>query len=243
MKKSILSMLVIAFAGYAWAQGDDRNRDRDREDDVVRKIEVYGSAEREVTPDEIYFTITLKEYQLDDNEKVAIDKLERDLYSAVRKMGIDDEDFQVMDVAGYNYDWYRRGKKQERDDFQATKQYRITFKDLNEINRLFEYLDPKGIQSTNVSGYSHSNIENISRDLKIEALKNARKKAEDLLGGINETLGEVIEVQEINNDYQPPVLYARSMEMAQSDSGGQPQIDFKKITLKAQVRTVFRIRN
>lgn len=241
MKKSILTILAVAFVAYAWAQSDDRERDRD--DDVVRKIEVSGYAEREVTPDEIYFTITLKEYQTSDNKKVAIDKLERDLYSAVRKIGIDDEDFQIMDVSGYNYDWYRRGKKQERDDFQATKQYRITFKDLHEINRLFEYLDPKGIQSTNVSGYSHSDIDNINRDLKIEALKNARKKAEDLLRGINERLGEVIEVQEISHDYQPPVMYARSMEMAQNDGGGQPQIDFRKIKLKAQVRTVFRIRN
>ncbi len=241
LKRSFLSIIAVALAGYAMAQSNDQDSKPEKEDDVVRKIEVYGSAEREVTPDEIHFTITLKEYQGSDNKKVSIDKLERDLYDAVGKMGIDKEDFQVMDVAGYNYDWYRKGKKQERENFQATKQYNITFKDLNEINKLFEYLDPKSIQSTNISGYSHSDIDKINNDLKIEALKNARQKAASLLGGIDEKLGEVIEVQEIDNGYQPPVMYARSMAMAQSDADSQPQIDFKKMELKAQVRTVFRI--
>lgn len=238
MSNITLTLLAMVLTGKAWAQ-EERSA---RPGEVIRKIEVHGHAEREITPNEIYFTITLKEYQASDHQKVPIDQLEKDLYEAIRKMDISEEDFQVMDVASYNYDWYRRGKKQEREDFQAAKQYRITFEDLNEINQLFEYVDPKGIQSTNISGYSHSDLEQMTRELKIEALRDARSKAEALLGGIDESLGEVIEVQEINNDYQPPVLYARSMEMAQSDEA-QPEINFKKITLKAQVRTVFRIQN
>lgn len=237
IKMCLLNMLAVAYAGYTWAQTYDEDKE------LIKKIEVYGNAEREITPDEIYFTITLKEYLDDNKNKVSIDKLERELYTAVRKVGVRDEDFQIQDVASYNYDWYWRDKKKEREEFLASKQYRITFKDLNEINHLFAYVDPKGIQSTNVSGYSHSNIESIRRDLKIEALKNAKNKAGYLLEGIRENLGEVIEVQEINNDYQPPIYYAKTMERAQSADGmEQPEIDFKKIKLQSQVRAVFRIR-
>lgn len=242
MKKLIriclLGMLAMAFATrLTWGQTFDENNR------LVKKIEVYGNAEREVTPDEIYFTITLKEYLEDSKNKISIDGLERELYNAVRKVGVRDEDFQIMDVASYNYDWYWRDKKREREEFLASKQYRITFKDLNEINRLFAYVDPKGIQSTNIAGYSHSDIEKIRRELKIEALKNAKDKAEYLLDGIKETLGEVIEVQEINNDYQPPIYYAKTMEMREAaDAMEQPEIDFKTIKLQSQVRTVFRIR-
>ncbi len=238
LKISLLSALLVASRGLVHAQNND-----DDDHDLVRKIEVYGNAEREITPNEIFFSITLKEYLNDGKNKVTIDELERELYSAVRKVGVSDEDFQVQDVAGYNYDWYWRGRKKEREEFLATKQYRVKFKDLNEINRLFAYVDAKGIQSSNVEGYSHSDIEEIRKELKIEALKNAKDKADYLLDGIKEGLGEIIEVQEINVDYQPPIYYAKTMEMAQSaDMMEQPQIDFKKIKLQAQVRAVFRIR-
>lgn len=246
MKKIIsilsLSLLALTAAQLAQAQSDRQPPPR-RENEPVRKIEVYGNAERELTPDEIYFTITLKEYMGDNNKKVDINKLERELYEAVRKMGIRDEDFRVQDVAGYNYDWNWRNRKKDREEFLASKQYQITFKDLNEINRIFSYVDAKGIQSTNIAGYSHSKLETIQRELKIEALKDAKAKAAYLLEGIQERIGEVLEVQEINNDYQPPIYYrAETMAMAKADSGmAQPEIEFQKIKLQAQVRTVFRI--
>lgn len=232
----LLCSLVVAYAVPSRAQSDEDEKK------LVRKIEVYGNAEREITPDEIYFVIALKEYLENDKDKVSIDKLERELYNAVRKIGVDDEDFQVQNVYGYNYDGYWRNKKKERDDFLAGKQYRITFNDLNEVNRLFSYLDPKGIQSTSVEGYSHSDIEDMRKELKIEALRNAKDKAAYMLEGIGERVGEIIEVQEINNGYQPPVYYnAARMEMAPSADRAQPEIDFKKIKLQFQVRTIFRI--
>ena len=211
--------------------------------ETVKKIEVYGSAEEEVTPDEIFFSITLKEYLNDDKKKVSIDKLERELYNAVRKIDIPEEDFQIENVFGYNYDWQRRDKKEGRQDFLAQKQYRIKFGELDKINRLFAYLDPKGIQNANISGYSHSSIEQYRRGLKIQALRNAREKAEYLLEGIDEKRGEVLEVQEINQNNQPPVYYkARGMAMMESNAAmSAPEIDFQKIKIESKVRAVFRI--
>ena len=55
---------------------------------MVKKIEVYGQAEEEITPDEIYFSITLKEYQNKEEAKVDIDQLEKDLYAAVQEIGV-----------------------------------------------------------------------------------------------------------------------------------------------------------
>lgn len=228
-----LSLLV---SGMAMAQNDQ---------ELVKKIEVYGSAKKEIVPDEIYFSISMKEYIDEDKKKVSIDKLEKELYSAVRKIGVADEDFQIENVYGYNREWYPWNKKKDREDFLAQKSYRIKFAKLDNLNRLFEYLDPKGIQSANISEYSHSQIEQYRRDLKIEALRNAKEKADYLLAGIGERSGGVLEVQEINNEgYQPPVMYkARNMAMMESaDSGMQaPDIEFKTIEIEAQIRAVFKI--
>ena len=211
---------------------------------MVKKIEVYGQAEEEVTPDEIYFSITLKEYASDDKKKVTIDELERGLYAAVKKMGVAEENLRIEDVSAYNYDWYRK-KKPQREEFLASKEYLIKLNDLNQINGLLGSLDAKGIQSTNVDRYEHSQIEQYRKDLKVKALKDAKEKAAYLLQGIDESLGGVLEIQEIDaGGSQPPIYYQRGRSMAMASAEMDevaPEIDFQKIKLSFRVRAVFEI--
>ncbi len=211
---------------------------------MTKKIEVYGQAEEEITPDEIYFSITLKEYQNNNQEKVNIKQLERALYQTVKELGIEEEDFRIENVYGYNYDWYRK-KKPQREEFLASKEYSIKFGDLNQVNELLADLDAKGIQSTNVDRYSHSKIEQYRKDLKIKALQDAKEKAAYILQGIDERLGGILEVQEIDTGNEaPPVYYrqARGMAMASADAAeSSPEIDFQKIKLSFRMRAVFKI--
>ena len=215
------------------AQDDDQS--------MTRKIEVYGTAEEEVVPDEIYFSISLKEYQ-DANKKIPINKLERQLYDAVQKIGIPQEDLRVENVASYNYDWYREDTV-KRKEFLASKEYQIKLSDLNKVNELLSSIDPKGIQSTNIDRYDHSQIEQYRRDLKIKALRDAKEKATYLLQGIDAQIGPVLEIQEIDTEgNQPPVYYRESRAMAMSaDDEAAPSIESQKIKLRFQVRAVFEI--
>ena len=234
---NVLALLMVSTVSHAVAQAIESQP-------MVKKIEVYGQAEEEVTPDEIYFSITLKEYMNDDKKKVGIDKLERDLYNAVKKIGVKEEDFRIEDISAYNYDWYRK-KKPQREEFLASKEYLIKFSDLNQINNLLSSLDAKGIQSTNVDRYEHSKIEQYRKDLKIKALKNAKEKAAYLLQGIDEKLGGILEIQEIDTGEGPSPIYyrqARSMAMTSAEADvASPEIDFQKIKLSFQVRAVFEI--
>ena len=235
---ALFTLFVMSWLHHAAAQPTNSQP-------MVKKIEVYGQAEEEVTPDEIYFSLTLKEYMDDSKEKVAMDKLERELYAAVKKIGVEEENFRIENVYGYNYDWYRK-KKPQREEFLASKEYLIKFSDLNQTNKLLASLDAKGIQSTNVDRYEHSKIEQYRRELKVKALKNAKEKATYLLQGIDESLGGVLEVQEIDGGAgQPPVYYrqARGMAMASTEMDeASPEIDFQKIKLSFRVRAVFEIK-
>ena len=215
---------------------------QDDDSPMTRKIEVYGTAEEEIVPDEIYFSISLKEYQDANQKKVSIDQLERKLYDAVQKIGIPEEDLRIENVASYNYDWYREDTIQ-RKAFLASKEYQIKLADLNKVNELLSSLDPKSIQSTNIDRYDHSQIEQYRRDLKIKALRDAKEKATYLLQGIDAKIGPVLEIQEIDTDgNQPPVYYRESRAMAMSaDDEGVPSIESQKITLHFQVRAVFEI--
>ncbi len=216
-----------------------------QQESIVKKIEVTGSAEEEIVPDEIYFAITLKEYLGDNKKKVIIDKLERELYNAARKVGIAEKDLRIEDIQSYNYNWYP-SKRPEREEFLASKKYTIKLEKLDEINKLFSYLDAKGIQSTNIDRYDHSRRKEYERDLKIKALQNAKEKAEYLLNGIDERIGGVLQVTEINSGNQPSARYREMsyarMEMDQVESEQALSIDFQEIILRYEVRAVFEIR-
>lgn len=232
----LIFLFIFSYLPFmSYAQSDDSA--------MVKKIEVSGSAEEEIVPDEIFFAITLKEYLDDDKKKVSIDKLERQLNDAVRKIGVAEEDFRIEDIQSYNYDWYRK-KRPQREQFLASKKYSIKFSELNKINSLFANLDAKGVQSTNIDRYDHSEREKYERELKIKALQNAKEKAEYLLRGIDEQLGGVLQVTEISTGGQPPVYrnlsYAR-MEMAESEYDSAPAIEFQKIKLRYEVRATFEI--
>lgn len=208
----------------------------------LKQIEVVGSAEMEIVPDEIFFSIALQEYKPSNNKKVDISTLEKQLVKAVRQAGIDDEDFQIENVYGWNQDYWRKKDKKD-EEFLAQKRYRLKLSNLNKINGILAQVDPEGIAHANISDYSHSNIEEYRKELKIKALKAAKDKAEYLLQSIDEELGEALKIQEVEMGGGP--YYAmRTANVAFETARGEADTDigFKKIKLQYQIRASFRIR-
>lgn len=215
-------------------------------DKTVKKIEVTGSAEQEITPDEIYFNISLREYMKDKSDKVDISTLEKQLQSAVNQAGIAKENFRVENIYGNR--WYWQKKKPE--EFLASKRYTLKLSDLSRIDGILEKVDPKGIESVNVASYTHTKIEQYRREIKTAALKAAREKARYLLEGIGAQLGEPIEIQEMGGDYQPQPMYDMAPVANMRMQAGGPEmaeaapsdIDFKKIKIRYEIRAVFGIK-
>ena len=73
----------------------------------VKKIEVNGEAEMEITPNEIQFRIVLKEY-LDGRKKVEMNKLESQLVKALKAEDLADDDLTVEGISGYNWNWKKQ---------------------------------------------------------------------------------------------------------------------------------------
>lgn len=214
----------------------------------VKKIEVTGSAEMEITPDVITLNITLREYMKNKSSKVAITTLEKQLQDAVEKAGIPKENFTIANVFGYNYDqWWR--KKKNDVDFMARKQYSLKLNRLDKINGILSAVDDEGIESVNIASYTHSKMDEYRKQVKMNALKAAKAKAEYLLGAIDEKIAGVLEVQEFNtdqySDVRPEMANRVMYKAAAADAmGGAPDsnIDFKTIKVRAEVRAVFGIK-
>lgn len=213
----------------------------------VKKIEVNGSAEIEITPDEIWINITLREYMKNKTQKVAITTLEAQLQKAVEAAGIARENFTIANVFGYNYDqWWK--KKKTAEDFMARKQYSLKLNRLDKINGILAAVDEEGIESVNIASYSSSKMEEYRKQVKTNALKAAKAKAEYLLAAIDEKIGGVIEIQEFNtdnySDVRPEMANMRTLKAYAADAGGAPDsnIDFKTIKVRAEIKAVFGIK-
>ncbi|NSL89059.1 SIMPL domain-containing protein [Chitinophaga sp. Mgbs1] len=211
-------------------------------DKTVKKIEVTGSAEIEITPDEIYLNISLREY-LKNKTKVDITTLENQLVKAVAGAGLPKESLTIENVNGYNYEIQR--KKKDPSEFMARKQYRLKLTKLDKINTILSAVDAEGIESTNIASFSSSKMDEYRKEAKIKALKAAKAKAEYMVAALGNSIEGILEIQEIPTDNFSDVrpMYANAMYKGavESDSAAA-DLDVKTIKVRAEVRTVFQIK-
>src|SRR6478735_1606233 len=93
---------TLAFAGlttFTFAQTEPKP--------LPRTIEVTGSAEVEVEPDEVYLSVNLREYMKDKATKVYLVDIEKSFKKVLADLKIDMKDVSVEGAnAYYNYDWW-----------------------------------------------------------------------------------------------------------------------------------------
>ena len=211
-----------------------------------RTITANGSAEMEIVPDEIYVQVYLKEYEKKGSGKVSIDKIRQDFLTAVRSLGLPDDAVSVANYDAYNNPWLR--KKNKKEELYATITYQVKLRNTTQVDQLVDKLDDNATQNFYISRVSHSKIEEFRKNLKIQAVKEAKEKAQYLAEAVNEKIGVAITITE-PNEYYPPVMYNamasnRMMKAeAQSDAApDQPQADFKKMKLRYDVTVVFELK-
>ncbi len=226
--------------------------------DIVRKITVTGYAEMEIVPNQIYISLALREYAYADTLKdslnkiveikkikVEIDSLEEQLQRAAFAVGVAPEDFNLENISSYNPWWNYHIKPM---DFFVHRQYRLKLTALDKLNNLLVGVDRKSIESLYIETYTHSDIEDFKKELKIKAIQAAKQKAVYLLEAIGEQCGGAVDIQEMNDDNMPQGRMLRTLYATQSintantnDDVELPPISFKKIKLTSQVQAVFEI--
>lgn len=211
----------------------------------VKKIEVTGSAEQEVLPDEIFVTVSLREYFKEKDNKVKVDimVLEKQLQKAVEEAGIPKENFTIGTINGYREWW---GKKKPTT-FLESKSYILKVLNLYKIDGIISKVDEKGVAFTNIDRYEFSKIEQLRKEIKIKALQAAKEKAKFLLEGIGEQMGEALEITEIDQSYSPQPVYSnmmmRSSKMAvTAEAMPESSIDVQKIKVRYEMKAVFKIK-
>ncbi|HUC81996.1 MAG TPA: SIMPL domain-containing protein [Flavisolibacter sp.] len=211
-----------------------------------RTITVNGSAEIEITPDEIYVQVLLKEYEKKGGGKIGIEKIRQDFLTAVRSLGLPDSSVTVSGYDANNYNpWWR--KKNKKEELYASITYQVKLRNTAQIDQLVDKLDDNATQNFYISRTSHSKLEEFRKNLKIQAVKAAKEKADYLAEAGNAKVGVPITINEPGEYYQPYYANMRSNMMVKAEAmdqsaQDQPQADFKKMKIRYDVNVVFELK-
>lgn len=209
-----------------------------------KTINVTGSAEMEVVPDEIFVQVTLSEYEKKGSGKIDIESIKKKFLEACKATGISESDISIAAYTGIDRDYWL-SKKKKNPNMMASISYMVKFANTAKIDALVEKLDDEATQGFFIAKTSHSKIEEFRKQLKIQAVKAAKEKAIYLSQAINEYPGVAVTIQE-PTDYSVMPVYRNMMasntlmkEQAFDAVAGESAVDFKKIKLKYEVSVIF----
>ena len=162
-------------------------------------VQVTGSAEEEITPNEIYLQITINEQ--DNKGKESVESLENKMIEKLKALNIDlDNDLAVKDLTSNFQKYFLK-----QNDIFTSKEYQLILHDAQTTGQVFQELESIGISNINIKKVDHSNMEEYETDVRIKAVRNAKEKAVGLAAAIQQQVGKALYIHEFEN-YNPRPL-------------------------------------
>ena len=183
-----LFIAIILFSSIGHAQNGQKN--------FIDQpyIEVTGTVETEIIPNEIFLKIILDEN--DKRGKLSIEQQEHQMISALKALGIDiDKNLSVLDFNGY----FQR-KFLGDNEVIKNKHYQLIVNDGKTLGEVYEALDTCDISNISITKTSHTELEKFRRETKLKALKTAKDKASEYAKAIDQTIGKALYIQEISSN-------------------------------------------
>ncbi len=237
MKKSLL-FLSFLMAELAIAQVNNQSAEKPY-------IEVTGTAETEVVPDEIYISIVIRERYV-GKEKQTIDMREEKLKFALIEIELDMKNLFLADA---NADHVK--VKWKTKDVLTKKDYLLKVTNATKVGQVFQQLDKLEITDAFITKVNHSKIDSLKKEIRIQAIKAAKTKADYLLKAINEQTDKALIVQEREGCYADPrtanVMYKaqamlEELSVDETKAKSENEIEFKKIKIQASMFVKFSIK-
>lgn len=192
-------------------------------------IEVIGTAEMEVVPDEIVMRVFLDE---NDNKRYPLEVMEKRMISALDAIGLDvNNDVKVKDQASIFK------KKIFSRDILLSKEFMVTVHSPLEAQRVFEELTKIDISNISIVKLTHSKITDYKQEIQQKAIRAAHKKAKILSESIGQYIGRALYIEEqpyrIPESIQSNVMHKAYSEFKVEAKGTQGDYQFENIQLKA----------
>ena len=197
-------------------------------------ITVSASAEMFVVPDEVELEITIEEQR---SQKLG--GLEKAFWEVLGVQEINKKQLSEnnLNVMYYWYYWWNSRKSPKK-----SKKIVLKLSQKTNLLKLVKNLNKDWVVANKIIGISNKNIEQYKREIEIKAMKSAKEKATYLLESIDEKIGGVVSVVELNT------IKNQTHNNMQIESEGYLKSSYRsfasipEIRLKYSVKTKFKIK-
>lgn len=228
MKKFLFmtAAMLCASAAVATAQTEDK---------FPCYVDVSGYAERNVTPDTFYLTVTITEK--DSKGKISVESQQREMTRILQSLGIDTEkQLTMVDMTGKYF---------KKNQSLLTAQYRLKLTTAAEVRSVCSALSDTGISDISMRSVSYSKIGELRDQMRMEAVRNARAKAAMLAEAAGQKIGSCIRINDYSHDGVTESVSYRFLQpmMAKNADADmfdeEESLEFKPINVSGSVNARF----
>lgn len=201
----------------------------------VNTITVTGIGDAQGAPDAASIEVGVDVFNVSVQEAfTAANDTVRAIVDAVSALGIPAEDIRTSNLSVYT-DFNYEGTGEERG-FRASNTVNIRVSDISQIEAVIDAAIGAG--ATNVYGLNFivTDTTALEQEARVDAMENARTRAQQLAEIAGATLGDIIIVSEVPGGFTP-LPYAAFDQRA--ESGGGAFVTPGQSTVSVQVQVTF----
>ena len=225
MKRLLIALVALTFALPVFAQEEENY------------IQVNGTSEMEIVPNQFYLSITLDEG--DTKGKQAIEVQRKQMIAVLKALGIDTE--KQLTMADMSSSYFKRGTS------LSIAKYQLLLSTTEQVVSVYDKLSEIGISDIEISRVSHTDMEQFKSKCRQDAMKNAKAIATELATAVGQTIGSCIYIYDSNRGITPSyyndgIMLMRSVAKISAEMAEEPTpVEFKKITINYSVTAKFRL--
>ena len=225
MKRLLIALVALTFVLPVFAQEEENY------------IQVNGTSEMEIVPNQFYLSITLDEG--DTKGKQAIEVQRKQMIAVLKALGIDTE--KQLTMADMSSSYFKRGTS------LSIAKYQLLLSTTEQVVSVYDKLSEIGISDIDISRVSHTDMEQFKSKCRQDAMKNAKAIATELATAVGQTIGSCIYIYDSNRGITPSyyndgIMLMRSVAKISAEMAEEPTpVEFKKITINYSVTAKFRL--
>jgi len=205
-------------------------------------IEVTGSADSLITPNEIFIRINISEK--DTKDRISVEESEAAMIKSFKALGLNIEaDLTTRDMLSNYQNYFLRHK-----EIIKSKEYILKVTNAMMASKVFIELENLGISNVSIDHVDHSEMENIKNACRTRAIENAKSKALALTRPIGQTVGPALLISDnearLENQLQGRIagLMIKNYSGANKEREEVPDIEFEKIKVEQAISIKFMLK-
>jgi uncharacterized protein YggE len=223
---------LIALATFAICHGSDYD---------IPHIVVYGTAIIQAPPDELRWSISVTTKGLNIAEVAdKHDKLVSEAITFLKKRQIPKKEVQTSNLR-LTENWEYRGSSRVLEGYYANTDIAFKSSDLSDYRNLWIGLSKLAGVSVNSAAWDTSERIELQNSTRIQALQDAKKKAQTLAESLDARIAEPLQIEEVTGDWQSLQYVGNSVRAMEGSAEGGEAMSPGTIEIKMRVRTVFRL--